>query len=485
MGLISSIPENNSIQAIILAAGRSTRFHTDRSKLLTPLCGREIIAYVTQSLSHLHIPTTLIIGYQGNLVKECVENYHGKDSFSFITQEKQNGTGHAVLCSQQHWSEDHILVMNGDMPLVSENVITDLCNTHIQKNATVSLVVAYHPENTGGYGRIVEHGNSIKIVEAKEFSGNTSDYPYINAGIYLFKRTFLEQFIKKLHVNAISKELYITDMIGIAAQHNELICTTAAPIETICGINTLKELADAEQVKRTEIIERWMNNGVRFFMPDLVHIDANVQIGKNTVIEGPAYLKGNTIIGEHCQIKAFSSISDSIIHDMATIKSHSVIENAHVHSNATVGPFAHIHTNTTIGAHATIGNFIETKKVTFGSFSKAKHLSYLGDAIIGNHVNIGAGTITCNYDGKNKHTTTIKDNAFIGTNNALIAPVTVGENAFTAAGSTIHNDVPDNALAIARARQINKEEYAPTLKKETVAPTEMLKKDLLKKESNI
>jgi bifunctional UDP-N-acetylglucosamine pyrophosphorylase/glucosamine-1-phosphate N-acetyltransferase len=307
----------------------------------------------------------------------------------------------------------------------------------------------------------------MAIVEAKDFTGDTREHCCINAGVYLIKKEFLESYIATLDDNNASKEFYITDLVHIASKNNLTIATVQAPFDIIRGINTFQELSKVDEIKRRELINHWMNNGVRFLQPENVYIDLTVTIGQGSIINGASYLTGNTNIGKNCIIHEFSSLENVIIEDTVTIYSHCVIKNTYITSGAQVGPFAHLRAHVSIGKNSVVGNFVEMKNSAFGANSKAKHLTYIGDATVGSQVNIGAGTITCNYDGINKHRTTIKNKAFIGSNNTIIAPITIGYNAFTAAGSTLTYDVPDNALAIARSYQTNKPDYAKKLKKQT------------------
>jgi bifunctional UDP-N-acetylglucosamine pyrophosphorylase/glucosamine-1-phosphate N-acetyltransferase len=457
----------NNVQAIILGAGKSSRFNSNKTKLAEPICGQPMILFTTKLLAHLAIETTVVVGHEKEVVENIISNEHG-DAITFIAQEQQLGTGHALACTEKHWTKDNILIINGDMPLVTEHIITNLYTQHTEKNATISFVTTCNPEPTGkAYGRVVTTENNIAIVEAKDFTGNPQEHCCINAGIYLIKKDFLQNYITELKSNNASNEFYITDLIAIASNNGKNVTTISAPFDTIRGINTLQELWAAEQIKRSELINHWMDNGVRFSLAQNVHIDLNVTIGQGTFIECGVHLRGITAIGKNCHIYEFSSLENATLEDNVTVYSHSVINNSHIQSDTKVGPFAHVHKNSILGKSTTIGNFVEVKNCTLGAHTKAKHLTYLGDATIGSCVNIGAGTITCNYNGVTKERTTIKNNAFIGSNNSLVAPVTVGENAFTAAGSTITTDVPDNALAIARAQQTNKPNYAHTLLKNT------------------
>jgi len=455
---------NNNLQAIILAAGKSTRFNTEKTKLAETICGQSMILFPTKLLEQLKIATTVVVGYQQDIVRNIITAVHG-ETINFVVQERQEGTGHALACTKALWRNDHILVLNGDVPLITPQTIISLYEEHIKHNAAISFVTSCNPDDTGkSYGRIVRTENSIAIVEAKDFTGNSHEHCCINAGIYLINKNFLENYIASLNDNNANKEFYITDLVKIASEHNLTVATTKAPFDTIRGINTFQELWAAEQIKRSELIKYWMDSGVRFSLPHHVHIDLTVTIGQDSFISGGVHLRGNTNIGKHCTIDEFSSLENVITEDNVTIHSHCVIKNAYIQSRAEVGPFAHLRSNVTIGPNSSIGNFVEVKNSTIGVNTKAKHLTYIGDATIGSQVNIGAGTITCNYDGVSKHKTIIEDHAFIGSNNTLIAPITIGHNAFTAAGSTLTTDVPDNALAIARSQQTNKADYAKKLK---------------------
>ncbi len=456
---------NNNLQAIILAAGKSTRFNTEKTKLAQSICGQPMILFATKLLEQLNIFTTVVVGYQAEIIKNIITTAHG-ETVAFVTQEKQEGTGHALACSKASWNYDYILVLNGDVPLVTAETITTLYEEHIKTGAAISFVTAYNPDDSASYGRIVKTDTTIAIVEAKDFTGDATQHCFINAGIYLINKDFLINYIATLNDNNANKEFYITDLVKIASENNLTITTINAPFDTIRGINTFQELWVAEQIKRLELINYWMDHGVRFMLPSTVTLDLTTTIGEGSQIGGNVHLH-NTILGTNCIIKEFSSLENVILENEAIIDSHCVLKNAYIKTGAHVGPFAHLRSNVTIETHSIIGNFVEIKNSIIGTHTKAKHLTYIGDAVVGARVNIGAGTITCNYDGVNKNRTIIKDDAFIGSNNTLIAPIMIGHNAFTAAGSTLTEDVPDNALAIAREPQINKNDYALKLKNPT------------------
>lgn len=447
------------MQAIILAAGKSTRLKTGQNKLLEKICGQPMIIFATKLFESLDVSTTVVIGYQKELIKKCLSNHHTSDNITFAVQENQQGTAHALECTREHWKKDHILIMNGDMPLVTAEIIQSLYEKHIESDATLSFAMAHHTDPNTSYGRVVKNEHTIKVIEAKEFKGNSTDHCCINAGIYLVKRSFLEQHIHAIKPNEVSKEFHITDLIEKASEAGKTIATISAPFDYIRGINNQHELWAAEQIQRSNIIKYWMEHGVRFSVAHNVHIDLDVTIGQGSYIGCGVHLLYGTKIGNNCKVHEYATLEKVTVGDNGIIYPFSIIKNSTIGNGAQVGPFAHIRENSVIADQAVVGNFVEVKSSIVGAASKAKHLTYIGDTTIGTEVNIGAGTIICNYDGKKKHKTVIKDHAFIGSNNTLIAPVTIGEGAFTAGGSIITKDVPAHALAIARSEQINKLEY--------------------------
>lgn len=455
------MPISNT-QAIILAAGRSSRFNKGQTKLIETICGQQMVLYITKLLDQCNIPITVVTGYQKELVETCIITEHGS-SVAFVLQEQQLGTGHALAITQPQWHQDFILVLNADTPLVNKNLIERLYEEHIQTDACISIITTCLSE-PHAYGRVITTPDGIvQIIEAKDFTGDSQERYSINAGIYLFNRTFLEKFIDTLSNANKAGEVYLTDLIGIASKNGYTVSTIKAPFDQIRGVNTLQELWAAEQIKRAELIRHWMDQGVRFFAPHTVHIDLEVNIGSGSSIGFGVHLLGNTQIGKNCTVEPFSIIKNSNLHDNVTIYNSSVISNSIIKSQVQVGPFAHVKW-AVVEHEAIIGNFVEITRSHIGQYTKAKHHTYLGDAQVEDHVNIGAGTITCNHDGTSKHQTIIKRNAYIGSNNSLVAPITIEEGAFTAAGSTITNDVPANALAIARSHQINKHGYATKLR---------------------
>jgi bifunctional UDP-N-acetylglucosamine pyrophosphorylase/glucosamine-1-phosphate N-acetyltransferase len=453
----------SAVQAIVLAAGKSSRLKTGITKLSYTLCGREMILYPISMLHALELPITMVVGYQQEIIKNIIER--ARIDVNFIEQKEQLGTGHAVMLTKNSWQADHILVMNGDMPLVTAELIQNLIEKHCTQNAAVSCVVSHNTDpSLTGYGRVVIQHGITTIVEAKDFTGDPTATCCINAGIYIFKRSFLEQYAEQLSPNNKAKELYLTDLIGMASKAGLPVELVYAPFDMIRGINTLKELWAAEHIKRSELIAYWMDHGVHFTAAQTTHIDCDITIGAGTCIEAGVQITAGSHIGENCFIDAFSLIQNSVLAPRVIIKPHTIVQDSKIESQAEIGPFAHVRSNSAVGTQTIIGNFVEVNRSSIAEKTKIKHLSYIGDAHIGSHVNIGAGTITVNYNGVTKNKTVIEDHAFIGSNNSLIAPVTVAQGAMTAAGSTITHDVPENALAIARARQINKEGYAQKIR---------------------
>lgn len=452
------------VQAVVLAAGKSSRFKTGKTKLIERICGQEMILFTTKLLAHLNIPTTLVVGYQKEALEEVVNKEH-PHTIDFVVQEEQKGTGHALRLTQEDWHKDHLLILNGDMPLINETIIEKLVEKHKNTNADFSFVTAHVSDFNHSYGRVITTGDTIAIVEAKDFEGDPHEQCCINAGIYLAKKSFLQESIDLLDQNNKSSEFYITDLVKIASDAKKKVTTITAPFDLVRGVNTLQELWAAEQIKRAEIIKNFMDQGVRFSVAQNVHIDLDVTIGSGTYIGCGVHLQNGTRIGKNTTIHENVSLDGAVIGDNCEIYPFTIITNSTLDEFAQVGPFAHIREHAHLGKSSAIGNFVEVKQTTLGDHSKAKHLAYLGNASIGSKVNIGAGTITCNYDGVSKHATIIDDNSFIGSNCTLVAPIHIGKQAFTAAGSVITHDVPESALALGRSRQVNKEGYATELLK--------------------
>lgn len=453
--------KNNNVRAIVLAAGRSSRFRTDKSKLLYSVCGQAMILYPIKLLKKMDIPITVVVGYQADEVKKIINDAGIK--VDYVLQKKQLGTGNAISLTKKSWDKDNILIMNGDGPLLTEDVLQDLISNFTATKSVFSFLSA-HALNPRGYGRVIRDGKSVSIIEEKNLTEDQKFITLVNAGIYLASKSFLNQNMDKIQIDAKKGEYYFTDLAEIASKQNKKVTTIPVAYDDIRGINTMEELWAVEQIKRSQIIKYWMNNGVRFQLAQNIHLDWNVKIGAGSFIGTGVHLIGDTVIGKNSNINAFSIVESSEVGNNSSIHSHTVVQNSKIGDNSHVGPFARLRNNVLLGNNVNIGNFVELKNSTIGDNTSAKHLTYLGDSIIGQNVNIGAGTITCNYDGMKKHTTTIKDNVFIGSNNTLVAPVKIEKNAYTAAGSTITKDLPENSLGIARTRQENKINYAKKLR---------------------
>lgn len=449
----------SACQALVLAAGKSSRFKTDKTKLSYSLCGQSMILYPLRALQELDIHTTLIVGYQQDVIKGIIDKAHL--DVQYVEQKDPRGTGHAIMTSQQVWQKEHIIVMNGDMPLVTSSLLAQLIREHTTSNAVASFVISHNSDSTlTGYGRVIERDGQISIVETRD-SGVESVDCCINAGIYIFKQSFLREYLAHLKPSPVTQELYITDLINLAGQAGLKVRTVTAPFDEIRGVNTFRQLWTAEHIKRSEIIGTLMDSGVQFHAPQSTTIELGCTVGAGSRIEAGVELKAASRIGKECTIGAGSMITNSTLADGVHVLPYSVITDSTIESSTQIGPFAHIRGNSTVGTESTVGNFVELCRSSIARKSKAKHLSYIGDAHIGSEVNIGAGTIFCNYSAqKEKHATIIKDHVFIGSNNSLVAPLTIGAHALTAAGSTITEDVPEDALAIGRARQVNKLGYA-------------------------
>jgi bifunctional UDP-N-acetylglucosamine pyrophosphorylase / glucosamine-1-phosphate N-acetyltransferase len=453
--------ETPNVQAVIMAAGRSTRFKRKECKLLSKICGQPMVIFPIKLLRALKIPSIAVLGYQAEEVKNTILSV--TPDVEFAIQKEPLGTGDAVISARHLFKKDHILIMNGDVPLLSKELLTDLISQHSASQADLSFV-STDVINPTGYGRVVENEGKFLIREEKNCSEKEKDISKINAGIYLVKRPVLETFLKSMTKNPLSGEFYLTDIVAFASKNDFIVKSIFSPFDQVRGVNTLQELWAVEQITRSALIKKFMANGVRFELAQSTHLDLNVEIGSDSFIGTGAHILGTTKIGEGCFISAFTIIENSIIGDCTTIHSHSVIQDSNIGKDAHIGPFARLRSNVTIGDNSRIGNFVEVKGSLVGNKTKIKHLAYIGDTTVGNEVNVGAGTIICNYDGYKKNKTIIEDNVFVGSNNTIIAPVKIGKGAYLAAGSTINKDVPSHALAIARSRQENKENYVEKLK---------------------
>ena len=448
--------------AVILAAGQGTRMKSKLYKVLHPVCGKSMVQHVVDQITKLNIEQIVtVIGHGAEKVKAELG-----DQCQYVLQEEQLGTGHAVMQAEALLSgkKGTTLVVCGDTPLIQAQTIEALFRHHEEKSAKVTILTA-QADNPAGYGRIVrnEKGFVEKIVEHKDASDEIRLISEINTGTYCFDNRALFAALKDVTNENVQGEYYLPDVIEILKNKGEIVTAfKTEEFEETIGVNDRVALSQAEQIMRRRVNQYHMQNGVTLIDPQTTYIDSDVEIGSDTVIMPGTMISGRTTIGPDCQIGPNSEIKNCEIGE-ATVIRQSVAHDSQIGSNVNIGPFAHIRPQSNIQDEVKIGNFVEVKKAFFGKGSKASHLSYIGDAEVGSDVNIGCGSITVNYDGKNKYLTKIEDNVFIGCNSNLVAPVTVGKGAYVAAGSTITEDVPGEALALARARQINKENYVQKL----------------------
>lgn len=449
--------ENNP-KVIILAAGKGTRMKSELPKVLHPLCGVPMIQYVVWEAKKVTPEKPLVvIGYKAEMVSAALG-----DQAEYVVQENQLGTGHAIMVAAPRLKEfsGDLIVLYGDTPLISAETMRKLLAGHRREKAAVTVLTA-EVEDPTGYGRIIraDGGDILKIVEEKDATEAEKRISEVNTGIYCFHFPELVRVISKLAPQNAQGEYYLTDAVALLVGEGKRVAAMKCdhPRE-ILGPNDRKALAETERLLRDSILARWMEEGVTIVDPAATYIDPRVIIGADTRINPGTFLYGETSIGANCLIGPYSELTDCAVGNGSRIR-FTVAEGAQIGDGVTVGPYAYLRPGTILETDSKVGDFVEVKNSRVGKGSKVPHLSYIGDCQIGTGVNIGAGTITCNYDGVSKHPTFIKDGAFIGSNTNLVAPVTVGEKALIGAGSTITKDVPDRALGIARSHQINKENW--------------------------
>lgn len=442
-------------KTVILAAGEGSRMKSNIPKVIHKILGKPMISYVIESAKEAGSEDVIVVtGYKRDIVMEQIKDV------SFAYQDKQLGTGHAVMTAENFINDEgNIIILYGDTPLITAETLKNLVNQHTETDATVTVVSAI-VENSTGYGRIVRTGESFsKIVEHKDANEEEILINEINTGVYCFKAKYLKLALSKLDNNNSQSEYYLTDTLEILLKENLKVgIVTAKEADEFYGVNSRAQLATACEVMKKRINANHMQEGVTIINPDATYISKGVSIGKDTIIYPNTTIEGNTSIGENSIIGPNVDIKNSKIGNNTVIE-HSVLLDSTVGSSSNVGPFAYIRPNSNIGDNVKIGDFVEVKNSNIGDNTKASHLTYIGDADVGSNVNIGCGTITVNYDGKNKNRTTINDNSFVGCNSNLIAPVKIGSDSYVAAGSTITEDVESNSLAIARSRQSVKKNW--------------------------
>ena len=447
----------------IMAAGKGTRLKSQLPKVLHEVGGKPLLAHVIAAGTRVVPPNDVfaIIGHEAGRVRAAVAN----TGVQFILQSEQRGTGHALMVAQPALAAyDHVIVLSGDAPQITPQTIARLLNFHLDQQAAMTLLSA-DLDHPASYGRVIrKNPRSVEvqsIVEEKSATPAQKKIREINAGFYVFAAPQLFSHIKQLSTANPHGEYYLTDMAGILRKTRQrVVAWKTENSNEVLGANTRAELSLIDQQIRLAKCQHLMTEGVTIFYPATCVIDSEVEIAPDTVIEPFVQILGKSRIGAACRIRSYSVIRDSEIGDGVLLRPGCILEEARVGANAVLGPYSHLRPASDIGEGAHVGNFVETKKIKLGKGSKANHLTYLGDTEIGAGVNIGAGTITCNYDGVNKHATLIGDGAFIGSNSTLVAPVRVGKGAYVAAASCITNDVPEDALAVGRSRQIVKEGWA-------------------------
>jgi len=447
----------SELHIVILAAGKGTRMKSELPKVLHPIAGQPLIDRVLDTAQALNPSTmTLVVGHSADKVRTHLA---GRPGLAFAAQEPQLGTGHALLQTEPilRGRSGIVILLSGDVPLLRADSLQGLVETHKAAGAAATVLTA-KLERPYGYGRIVRtNGRISRIVEERDATPSQREIKEINSGIYAFDLEPLFDALSAINAENSQGEYYLPDLIGIYRRQKRGVATfTIANAAEIRGINSRTELPEVSKMVRQQKNEELMAAGVTLIDPDTTYIDSDVEIGPDTVIHPFVFIEQGTTIGAACEIHAGSRVVNSKVGDRVLIRNHSVIADATVADGASVGPFAHLRPGASLGQNARVGNFVEMKNATLGAGSKANHLAYLGDATIGDNVNVGAGTITCNYDGTDKHPTVIDDGAFVGSNSTLVAPVTVGRGAYVAAGSTVTQDVPAGALGIGRGRQENK-----------------------------
>ncbi|MFA1643564.1 bifunctional UDP-N-acetylglucosamine diphosphorylase/glucosamine-1-phosphate N-acetyltransferase GlmU [Chryseomicrobium imtechense] len=449
--------------AVVLAAGKGTRMKSSLYKVLHPVCGKPMVDHVVGNMEKLGASEIVsVVGHGAEMVKETLG-----DRSTYVVQEEQLGTAHAVQQAEQvlDGREGTTIVICGDTPLITPETIQQLMETHKEAGAKATILTAIVEDPTG-YGRILRGQDDLVtgIVEQKDATPDQQKVQEINSGTYCFDNQALFEALKKVDNNNSQGEYYLTDVISILKEQGEAIAAfAAADADELLGVNDRVALSQAESYMRNRLALHHMREGVTIIDPASTYIGADVVIGSDTVLLPGTMLEGNTVIGEKSTIGPNTHLKNAHIGNETTVHS-SVVMDSKIADHVAVGPFAHIRPGSDLGDHVKIGNFVEVKKSTIQEGSKLSHLTYMGDAEIGKNVNIGCGTISVNYDGKNKFTTTIEDNAFIGCNSNLVAPVTVGKGAYVAAGTTVTKNVTEDSLAIGRVKQENKEGYAKRIK---------------------
>jgi bifunctional UDP-N-acetylglucosamine pyrophosphorylase / glucosamine-1-phosphate N-acetyltransferase len=453
------------LHLVILAAGKGTRLKSAFPKVLHRVGGEPMLAHVLRT-ARLCAPRsiTVVVGHRADAVRSFFERQSG---LTFVVQEPQLGTGHALLMAEEalRGAAGDVLLLSGDVPLLSAKTLQDLRHHHASAGAALTVLTAV-VENPSGYGRIIRSGERIaRIVEERDATPAERGIHEINSGIYAFALDGLFDALRRVAADNAQGEYYLPDLVAIDRQQGRVVETMTANPDEIRGINSRSELAEVSRIMRQQKNAELMAAGVTLEDPATIYVDRTVSVGADTILHPGVSLEGDTTIGAGCEIHSGVRIVSSRLGDRVTVLNHCVITDATIGNGITIGPFAHLRNEADVRDGARVGNFVELKKTVLGPGSKSMHLAYLGDATIGAGVNIGAGTITCNYDGVTKNPTVIEDGAFIGSDTQLVAPVTIKQGAYVGSGATIREDVPAGALAISAGKQRNIENWVAERRK--------------------
>ena len=448
------------LHVVILAAGKGTRLKSRRPKVLHEVGGKPLLGHVIGAASQIVAPADIhvIVGHQAERVREAVS----ATGVHFIEQTEQRGTGHAIQCARKSIADyDDVLVLSGDVPLIRPETIEKVIKFHLANHAAMTILTA-EPDDPTGYGRVLprsaDSAEVESIIEQNALSLEQKSLSQINSGMYAFKTGPLLAHLDKITADNAHGELYLTDMARLLRDAGErVVSVQATEAVEVLGTNTIAEVVALDAALRVQAAKRLMAAGVTIFRPDTCVIDADVEVQADTIIEPFVQLLGSTRIGANCHIRSYTVVENCTLGDRVLLRQSCILSDSVVADGAKIGPFAHLRPGSDIGEDAHVGNFVETKKARLGKGAKANHLTYLGDAEVGAGSNIGAGVITCNYDGVHKHATRIGEGVFVGSDSTLVAPISIDDGAYIGAGSCITRDVPAGALAIGRAHQVTKE----------------------------
>jgi len=467
--------KTNGFAIAIMAAGKGTRLKSKRPKVLHEIGGRALLLHVIAAAKSV-VPAEriyCIVGHEAERVRATV----APTGVRFVLQAEQRGTGHALQQVKAYFREhtevaipENLLVLSGDVPLIRPETIAEICDAHLRERAAMTILTAVPPDPTG-YGRVLRataDGPEVTaIVEQRSLRPEQMGAPEINSGIYCFRTEALFSKLDSLSTDNAHGEFYLTDVAAMLVEDGErVVAVKAASVDEVLGANTIAEMMHLDAAMRISSARQLMAQGVTILRPDTCVIDAEVVVGPDTTIEPYVQLLGATRIGSECRVRSYSVVQNSVLGEGVLVRNGCILDGAEVGDGAVLGPYAHLRPESHIGEAAHIGNFCETKKVRIGKGSKANHLTYLGDAVIGAGVNVGAGVITCNYDGVHKHQTTIGDRVFVGSDSTLVAPLNLADGAYIAAGSCITEDVPEDSLALGRSRQVTKPGWAKARREE-------------------